>query len=222
MIPKEIFDFLVELSIHNNREWFQDNKPKYLRAKEAFEAYTNKLIALINTIDPSIGHPAAKDCVFRIYRDARFSKNKDPYKNNFGAYISHGGRKSTYAGYYFHLEPDNSFIGGGIYCPSPKVLKSVREAIIENTQSYKSIIEDSAFKKVFPEIWGERLKTAPKGFDKTDPNIHLVQNKSYTVISHLSDEEVLSENIDQKIEAVYRLLHPFNKFINQSIKRSLS
>ncbi|MGQ1787367.1 MULTISPECIES: DUF2461 domain-containing protein [unclassified Saccharicrinis] len=222
MIPKEIFDFLVELSVNNNREWFQENKPKYQTAKEAFEEYINQLIGVVHNIDPSIGHPHAKDCIFRIFRDVRFSKNKEPYKNNFGAYISHGGRKSPYAGYYLHLEPDNSFIGGGIYCPEAKILKSVRESIIENPEEYRAIIEDAKFKKVFPEIWGEKLKTAPKGFDKTDPNIDLIKNKSYTAVTNVSDKEIQAKNMDKKIEKIFTIMKPFNDFINHGVKKALS
>ncbi len=222
MIPKEIFDFLVELSVNNNREWFKDNKPRYQIAKEAFEEYINKLIGVVHSIDPSVGHPEAKDCVFRIFRDVRFAKNKEPYKNNFGAYIAHGGRKSPYAGYYLHIEPDNSFIGGGIYGPQPNVLKSVRESIIENAEEYRSIIEDTKFKSVFPEIWGEKLKTAPKGFDKNNPNIDLIKNKSYIALINVSDEQINAKDFGKTIEDVFAIMKPFNDFVNHGVKDAMS
>ncbi|WP_075590390.1 DUF2461 domain-containing protein [Labilibacter marinus] len=221
MVPKEVFEFLVELSINNNREWFQDNKSKYQQAKESFEEYTNQLIGIIHSIDKTIGHPHAKDCTFRIYRDVRFSKNKEPYKNNMGAYIAHGGRKSPYAGYYVHIEPDNSFMGGGIYMPQPAVLKSIRESIIENVDEYKAIVDEPTFTKTFPEIWGEKLKTAPKGFDKTDPNIDLIRNKSYAVTIKLSDKQIQSKSLEDKIKTTFTTMKPFNDFMNHAVKNSL-
>lgn len=222
MIPSVIFEFLKELTVNNNKEWFQENKPKYQQAKKEFESYVNELIAIVHAIDPTVGHPHAKDCIFRIFRDVRFSKDKTPYKNNFGAYVAHGGRKSPYGGYYLHIEPDNSFIGGGIYCPQPNVLKAVRESIVEYPDDYKKIIEDKSFKKVFPEIWGDRLKTAPKGFPKDDPNIDLIKLKSYTLITALSDKQIGSKNIENKISEVFKIMKPYNDFLNSAIKESLS
>ncbi|SMO60462.1 TIGR02453 family protein [Saccharicrinis carchari] len=221
MIPKEIFDFLVELSVNNNRDWFNNNKPKYQSAKEAFEQYIDQLIATLHGIDRSIGHPDAKDCTFRIFRDVRFAKNKQPYKNNFGAYIAHGGRKSPYAGYYFHMEPDNSFVGGGLYNPEPQILRSVREHIIKNADEYRQIIDNKKFKSIFNEIHGEKLKTAPKGFDKNDANIELIRYKSYAAITPLSDEQIRAKNIDKKIIDIFTVLKPLNDFINRGVKKAL-
>ncbi|MCW3788776.1 DUF2461 domain-containing protein [Plebeiibacterium sediminum] len=222
MIPSTIFDFLKELTVNNNKEWFNDNKSKYQTAKDDFESYIDQLIALVHSIDPTIGHPHAKDCIFRIYRDVRFSKDKLPYKNNFGAYIAHGGRKSPYAGYYLHIEPDNSFIGGGIYCPQPKILKTVRESIMDNAEEYVDIIKNKTFKKTFPEIWGEKVKTAPKGFSKNDPNIDLIRPKSYALITNLTDEEILDPKFEKQVIKTFNIMKPFNDFLNIAIKKGLS
>ncbi len=222
MIPSTIFDFLKDLTVNNNKEWFNDNKIRYQTAKDDFESYIDQLIALAHSIDPSIGHPHAKDCIFRIYRDVRFSKDKLPYKNNFGAYIAHGGRKSPYAGYYLHIEPDNSFIGGGIYCPNPQILKTVRESIMDNAEEYIGIIKNKTFKKTFHEVWGEKVKTAPKGFSKNDPNIDLIRPKSYALVSNLSDEEILDQKFEKQIIKTFKTMKPFNDFLNIAIKKSLS
>ncbi len=222
MIPTTILDFLNELTVNNNKDWFIEKKEKYQQAKEDFESYINELILIVHSIDPKIGHPHAKDCIFRIYRDVRFAKNKLPYKNNFGAYIAHGGRKSPYAGYYFHIEPDNSFIGGGLYCPQSNILKSVRESIMENTEEYKQIINDKLFKKTFHNIWGERVKTAPKGFSKNDPNIDLIKPKSYALVAELSNKDILSSKIENHIRKVFQTMKPFNDFINIAVKESLT
>lgn len=218
MLPKGIFDFLVQLSINNNKEWFQENKPMYQKAKVDFEEYINNLIGIVHSIDDSIGHPNAKDCMFRIFRDVRFSKNKLPYKNNFGAYMALGGRKSPYAGYYIHIEPDNSFVGGGIYSPQPAELKAIRTSIIENPDEFKSIIEAPKFNELYPEIYGEQLKTAPKGFDKNDPNISLVRHKSYAVVHKLTDKQVLSNNLNTIIKDLFTTMKPFNVFLNEALK----
>ncbi len=218
MLPKSIFEFLVQLSLYNNKEWFNENKEWFLKAKSDFESYVSQLIDRVYNIDSSIGRPEAKDCIFRIYRDVRFAKDKLPYKNNFGAYMSLGGKKSIYAGYYIHIEPDNSFVGGGMYCPQPNELKLVREKILEQADSYKAIIEAPEFKIHFPTIIGDTLKTAPKGFDKNDPNIYLVRNKSYAVMMPLSDETVLSNDLNLIVENAFFTLVPFNNFLNDAIK----
>jgi uncharacterized protein (TIGR02453 family) len=110
-----IFEFLKDLKTNNNREWFQANKDRYDRAKREFESFINDLIPMIRTIDPLVDMVTAKDCVFRIYRDVRFSHDKAPYKPNMGAYIARGGKKSEMAGYYVHFEPGESMLAGGFY-----------------------------------------------------------------------------------------------------------
>jgi uncharacterized protein (TIGR02453 family) len=124
---KEILNFISDLKENNNREWFETNKKRYLAVKEKHEIFLDKVIEGIrSSVDPQLGELTGKDCVFRIYRDVRFSPNKEPYKNHIGAYIARGGRKSPRAGYYIHLDPGNCFAGGGIYMPAPDVLKKIR------------------------------------------------------------------------------------------------
>ena len=139
MINKNILLFLNELKNNNNRDWFHANKPKYNEAKVEFENYINNLIPEIGKFDNEIKHLEAKECIFRIFRDVRFSKDKSPYKPNFGAYIVKGGKKSGNAGYYLHIEPENSFLGGGIYMPPSNILKAIRIEIYENIDEFKSI-----------------------------------------------------------------------------------
>lgn len=120
-----IIKFLQNLEKNNNREWFKDHDKEYKKAKKEFENFVIKLIIEINKFDNSIGYVEPKDCIFRIFRDVRFGMNKDPYKNNFGAYIATNGRKSLTAGYYIHIQPDESFAGGGIYSPPSDILKKL-------------------------------------------------------------------------------------------------
>ena len=213
---ESIFSFLGELRFNNNRDWFNANKSTYLEVKTRFDGIISKLIEQLASDEEALSFLLPKDCVYRIYRDARFSKNKDPYKMHLGAFISPGGRKSPHAGYYLHLEPGNCSIGGGIYKPVPAYLKSIRSKIIAEPKKYLELINDKAFQGVFSEIYGERLKLAPKGFSKDDPNIDLIKNKSYFVVNKFEDifdEDAFLEHIT----SVYAVQKPFNDFLNEAI-----
>jgi len=212
-----ILNFLNDLKQHNNRDWFQDNKQRYEEAKNNFFDLTDFLIAKIKEFDASVDVNSAKECAFRIYKDVRFSKDKTPYKTNMGAYISKSGRKSTHAGYYIHIEPGTSFAGGGMYCPQTDVLKTLRQSIAEDATPLRSILSKPTFKTVFPELYGETLKTAPRGFDKNHPDIDLLRFKSYTVIKYLADKELVSEQFLDNTLNVFKTQKPFNDYLNACI-----
>ncbi len=215
---KAIIQFLKELKDNNNREWFSENKNRYEENKNKIAFITQLLVAEIRKFDETIPMLEAKDCMYRIYRDARFSMNKDPYKTNFGTEISKGGRKSVFAGYYLHIEPGASFIGGGVWCPEPKVLKAVREEIYRNPKDFKNIIDNKNFSAIFPNIEGEKLKVAPKGFDKDFVDIDLLRYKSYTFINHVTDKEVCSDNFINEVINKFKTLYKANRFINDAIE----
>ncbi len=160
-----VIDYLKALQQNNNREWFQANKASYDQARVSFELFLTRVIAGITTFDTSIGVPVPKECIFRIYRDVRFSPNKLPYKNHFGAYIAQGGRKSMLPGYYIHLEPGASFAGGGMYQPDPVMLKKIRQEIYFNADEMLTIVNDAGFKKTFGALSAEdALKRPPRDF----------------------------------------------------------
>jgi uncharacterized protein (TIGR02453 family) len=213
---ENIYSFLGDLRFNNNRDWFNSNKSRYLDAKQSFDQMIEKLIDRLAELDEAFSLLLPKDCTYRIYRDARFSANKDPYKMHFGAFIAIGGRKSPFAGYYLHLEPGKCSLGGGIYKPMPVYLKALRSKIIKEPGKYLELINDKQFKSVFPEIYGERLKLAPKGFSKDDPNIELIKNKSYFVVYELEDIYEETAFLDQ-ITSVYKIQKPFNDFLNEAI-----
>lgn len=133
---KNVIEFLSGLKANNNREWFQANKNQYEESREKILFITELLINEIRKFDKDIPAMDPKDCLFRIYRDVRFSHDKQPYKTHFGSYIARGGRKSTRAGYYFHIDPDASFLGGGIYMPESNVIKALRNAIYEQPEVF--------------------------------------------------------------------------------------
>jgi uncharacterized protein (TIGR02453 family) len=210
-----IFDFLKDLKTNNNREWFQDNKNRYTIARQSFESFIDELIPVIRAIDSNIDLITAKDCVFRIYRDVRFSHDKSPYKTNMGAYIARGGKNSQMAGYYVHFEPGGSFLAGGIYMPQPEILKKIRDEIYYRTDDFKSIITNRDFLKCFGMIEDpEKLKNPPKGYSKDFPEIELLKYRNFAVMHHVSDESALSDGYLEYAKNVFKILYPLNVFFN--------
>lgn len=215
---KTIFNFLKQLKENNNREWFSENKKLYEDAKDEFETFVNALIPEIKVIDSTVDVNSAKECIFRIYRDVRFSKNKEPYKTKFGAYIVKGGKKSPYAGYYLHLQTGESFAGGGIYMPQPDILRTIRENIYNDSENFKRVISKPEFRKYFGEIIGDKLKTYPKGFPKNFNDIELLRFKSYTIMHSLKEEEFLDKNLMNKLLKIYSAQYEFNSYFNSVIR----
>ncbi len=212
---KTPLDFLNALKLNNNREWFKANKPAFDDAKEQFIYYVDSILDELKKMDENIENTLkAKDTIFRIYRDVRFSKNKEPYKTNFGASISKGGRKSSNAGYYIHLEPGNSFIGGGIYMPTSDKIKSIRLSIYNNPEKFLKIINDTKFRATFGEIHGEKLKSYPRGFDKNFEYIDLLKYKHYAVLSEVSDDFWIKKNSLEATMQKFKTLYPFVEYLN--------
>ena len=215
---KEVIHFLELIETNNNRDWFNANRPLYDNAREQFELTVTKIIAGISTFDISIGQLLAKDCTFRIYRDVRFSKDKMPYKTHMGAYMEAGGRKGGKSGYYMHIEPGKSFIGGGIYMPEPEKLKKVRQEIHYNADEFKKIINHPDFKKAFEKLSEEdMLKRPPKDFPPDFADISLLKYKSYVVGRTLNDTEVSSDSLASTAIEIFKTMKPFIGFLNRAI-----
>jgi uncharacterized protein (TIGR02453 family) len=214
---KKSLSFIGDLKNNNHKEWFHANRPRYEKARNEFLAFVEALVNGIQTFDPSIGPIEPKNTVFRINRDIRFSNDKSPYKTNFGTFIVPGGKKSGNAGYYFHLEPGNSFAGGGVYHPMPDVLKKIRNEVYENAEEFQGIIKDEAFYDYFGELYDDRLKTPPKGYPKDFEHIELLKYKSYTVWRNFDDSMVTGAGLLEETLKAFKLMYPLNKFINYSI-----
>ncbi|MFO7657102.1 MAG: DUF2461 domain-containing protein [Bacteroidales bacterium] len=221
MISNDVLNYLKKLSKNNNKEWFQDNKPMYEKAKKEFELSVQLLIIEIGKFDKTISGLEPKECIFRIFRDVRFSHDKTPYKTNFGAYMAPGGRKSGRAGYYLHIEPGSYFLAGGIYMPPSDTLKKVRNEIFHNLDEFKEIIHHDNFKKLFGQVWGKRLSTAPKGFPKDFEGIEYLKYKDYNMINELNESAITDEGFISFAAEVFRAMVPFNRFINQAISGSI-
>jgi uncharacterized protein (TIGR02453 family) len=218
-----ILDFLRELKDNNNREWFLSNKSRYEYLKTEFEVFSKELITAISAFDDEIKHVEAKDCIFRIYRDTRFSHDKTPYKTHFGVFIaSSGGRKSQRGGYYIHLDPAESFVGCGVWCPQPDLLKALRQSVCDNIEELNAIRQHPDFTKYFNEFFQEdKLKTIPKGFPKDFVEPGLLKLKHYLVSHVLSDRILKSDNCVSDIAEILRCAHPFNKFLNFTVDEVL-
>lgn len=217
----KVLDFLTDLSVNNNREWYNANKKRYEESREKVLFLTEVLINEIRKFDPEIPVLDPKDCVFRIFRDVRFSNDKRPYKTNFGAFIAKGGRKSINAGYYFHIDPTGSFAGGGVYMPANEPLKAIREYIAENGEEFLDIIQDKNFKKIYPELMDDKLKTAPKGFPKDHEFIDLLRYKSFVFSNQFNKSQVSANNYIELLVQSFKTLQPVNKFLNDALDKNL-
>ena len=207
--------FIKSLKLNNNREWFQANRGKYEEARQEFLAFVEKIINELGLIDPDLGPVDYRSGVFRINRDIRFSKDKSPYKTNFGVFIVKGGKKSGNAGYYFHLEPGKSFVGGGLYHPMPEALKVMRNEIYENAEEFTDILRGKAFYDFFGDLWdGDMLKTPPKGFPKEFEHIDLLRHKSYIAGRNFDDKLLIGDRLAEETLNAFRLMVPLIRFLN--------
>ncbi|GAB4285231.1 MAG: DUF2461 domain-containing protein [Marinilabiliales bacterium] len=219
ILDSSIIEFLRQLTVNNNKPWFHENKAMYNDARASFEKFTDYIIDKISEFDKEISGLKSKDCLFRIYKDVRFSKDKTSYKTNFGAYIAKQGKKSGFAGYYIHIEPDNSFIGGGVYMPQSEKLKKIRKEIYNKPQAFINIINNPSFIKTY-KLVDDKLKTAPRDFDKNWEHIDLLKYKSYAVIKKYSDKDILNKNYVENIIDDFKTLKPLNDFINKALSKT--
>lgn len=218
----EIAQFLRELRVNNNREWFQANKPRYEALRNYFIDTVQEIINKLSLYDNDLVGLEAKSCLFRIYRDIRFSPNKIPYKTHFSAYMAKGGgRHSEYAGYYLHMEPGNCIVSGGIWMPQPKLLKMLRQDIYDQADEFVQIIDAPPFKAVYPKLEGETLKRMPVGFPTDSPYGEILKHKDFTVMGYKSDDFFTRKDWIDKVVDDFRLLIPFNQFLNYTVEEYL-
>ncbi|ETZ19596.1 DUF2461 domain-containing protein [Pedobacter sp. V48] len=218
MIKPETLAFIKDVAQNNNREWFAENKGRYEIAKADVLAFIDQLIPKLAAIDPEfpIDTPAKK-CLLRIYRDVRFSKNKDPYKNNFGISFSIKGSNIHGPGYYLHIQPGECFLGAGFWMPDAPVLKSIREEIDYNTSEFLSIIDEERFKNTFTLSQEDTLKNAPKGYDIDHPQIEFLKLKSFIAVCPLRDDEFLKSGIVDKLKTAFESVYPFILFLRNAV-----
>jgi uncharacterized protein (TIGR02453 family) len=219
MINSATFDFLEDLTANNDRDWFQANKLRHDEARNNVLDFADKLITKLSKIDPSVSSELdPKSCVMRIYRDVRFSKDKTPYKTNFGAGFSENGKNFNGAGYYLHIHPEHSFLAGGCWMPEGDMLKSIRQEIDYNSADFHEIIEDKAFKKYFGAPDSEyKLKTPPKGYQPEHQDIEYLKLKSFTFSHALTRTELIGSNALEEVCNGFIRLYPFITFLRNAV-----
>jgi uncharacterized protein (TIGR02453 family) len=199
-----IIDFLRDLEQNNNREWFQANKPRYDEGKKEFEDFINSLLPAIAKFDDSIKFLTAKDCIWRIYRDVRFAKDKSPYKTNFGAFMAKGGKKNH---------------SGGVWMPESEVTKKIRNEIYYNYDEFTGILNQKDFKKYFNGIddW-DRQKLPPREFPKDFAGMSLLLNRSFTISHPMEEKTIYSEGLLDYTVKVYKAMVPYNTFLARAME----
>lgn len=215
-ILPDTIGFLKSISVNNNKDWFQKNKPKYDAALDNIKAFVSAVEKDLNQNDV-----IEKSKTFRIYRDVRFSKDKAPYKEYFGSSFMRASAARR-GGYYLHIEPGNSFVGGGFWAPNPADLKRIRDEFEMDDKPIRKIIADKTFKKYFGSLHGEAVKTAPKGFDKDHPAIDLIRMKQFTVTRQFSDEEVLAKNFQKEVVKTYEAMRPYFDYMSEVLTTDLN
>ena len=220
MFKTSTFKFLKDLKKNNNKPWFEKNKSGYLDAKEDAGRFVEQLIKGLGKIDADIAPLHAKDCTYRIYRDVRFSSDKTPYKTHMGAYLNKGGKKVPTAGYYFHIEPGGSMMGGGLWMPMPAELNKVRQEIDYDFSEWTKILGDRRYKKNYPDglDQGEILSRPPKGYDAENPAIGFLKLKSFTTTRSLNDETMLSRSLLKEVTGAFGAMKGYIDFLNRALE----
>lgn len=211
-LQKTTFDFLRDLEKNNNREWFTEHKSRFIDAQENVLQFVTELLEKMGDLDDSFLKIDPKKTLFRIYRDTRFSKDKTPYKINFGASINGIGKKDGSAGYYLHIAPNDSFLAAGMYMIESPRLKKIRKEISEYPEDFLKIVKHDDFKNF--EFTPEKLSRVPQGFDKEDPMAEFLKMKHYTVLTKISDQDLLQESAVDLCFSTFQKMSPLVAYLN--------
>lgn len=215
-IPQEAFTFLNKLAQNNDREWFNENKPEYKAIESEVKEFFNELLIKMQSYDK-----IEKMKMFRIYRDVRFSKNKDPYKTHIsGNFIRI--KPALRGSYYLHIQPGASFIATGFWAPEKEDLLRIRKEFEMDSTEIREILKGKKLKSIWGDLEGEELKTAPKGFDKEHENIDLIRKKQYVFTKNFTDEEVLSPNFITKVNDAFKAIRPFFDYMTEVLTTDIN
>jgi uncharacterized protein (TIGR02453 family) len=220
-IMETALKFLKQLGKNNDKSWFDANRKTYETARQEYIDLIDQVIKGLKKTDPAIGEQTGKSCLFRINRDIRFSKDKSPYKTNFGASINAHGRSSMMPGYYVHLEPGKSFVGGGLYMAEPAMIKKIRQEIDYCFDEFKTILNAPAFKKSYGDLYaGEDVKLVrvPQGYEKDNPAAEYLKLKSWIVMRPVTDEEMKSPKAASMLIGHLEAMQPLLKFLNKALE----
>ena len=219
MLQSSTIQFLKALKNNNNKEWFDKNRKIYEQAKADYLNFVTIMLNEIQGFDTSLMELQPKQCIFRLNRDVRFSKNKDPYKTNFGASFSKGAKKVQSAGYYFHLEPGENFVGGGLWMPMAPDLNKVRQEIDYCYKEFSSILKKPAFKSTYGDMDNSmKLVRPPKGFDVDNPALEYLKLKSFVVTRSIKDTELTDKQLVKNVVKDFKTIAPLVHFLNRAIE----
>ncbi|HUR32078.1 MAG TPA: DUF2461 domain-containing protein [Saprospiraceae bacterium] len=208
--------FLKELEKHNNREWFTAHKDQYDAALANVNQFRDAVVQQLSKKD------AIEDGrVFRIYRDVRFSKDKAPYKNNFGIHFTRSGKERR-GGYYLHLQPGETFAGGGFWAPEPHDLKRIRDEIEFDDKPIRKIVSNKTFVKYFGTLNGDELKTAPSGYDRDHPAIDLLRKKQFIIGRKFKDKEVNDPLFLKEVILSFEAMRPFFDYMSEVLSTDVN
>jgi uncharacterized protein (TIGR02453 family) len=220
MLAKETLQFLGDLKANNNRDWFLANKKRYEDYKKDYHQLIADLLEVMKPQDASLEMLEVKNCTFRINRDIRFSKDKSPYKTHMGIWLPSGSRNGESSGYYLHIENENSFVGGGMYCPQPEQLQKIRKEINFFHEDLEAIINQKSFQTVYGNLNRDEnttLKNPPKGYEKEHPAIEFLKLKSFTATQKFDSKIVTQKGFVTEISQKMMALKPLNDFINRAL-----
>ncbi len=211
-----VIEFLRELSAHNEKPWFDAHKETYREVQALFFSFTERFIAGVEEFDKSVSGLTPKDCTWRIYRDIRFSADKTPYKTHFGAWVAPQGKKAGYAGYYIHIQPDEQFymLCAGLHCPTPAMIRSVREEIMTDGDSFHAAVQETAGFTLDRSVATKRI---PAGYPADDRYAEYYKLKEYIVEQRLSESDILSPSFLDSALARFRTTAPFVAMLNRCV-----
>jgi len=220
--PEELFQFLRVLAANNNREWFNENKMRY--RKVVVTPVTDFIEAIRPRVEKISKHYTVDSrphggSMFRIYRDTRFSKDKTPYKEHVGCQFRHeAGKDAHAAGFYVHLAPDEILFGGGVWNPPNPVLGKIRDAIVDNPNSWKKIVSNKTFKKRFGGVHGDGLQRPPRGFAADHPHIEDLKRKTFFAMQSVDPELALSPQFITEVTGAFKAASPLMEFLTTSLE----
>jgi len=212
-IKKDSIDFLKTLAKNNDRDWFNKHKDRYTVAHDNMIDFASALLAGMNKHD-NIETPSGKSSLFRIYKDVRFSKEKLPYNTHWSGGFKRATKKLR-GGYYFHVGPGSSFVAGGFFGPAPQDLQRIRQDIDMNYTDWNKLLTGKTFVKTFEHMQGEKVASAPRGYNKDHPAIELLRHKQFLLRHNFTDEEVLSPDFVRNANDVYKKMRPFLDFMSE-------
>lgn len=220
LIPKSSIDFLNLLKKHNDRDWFNAHKNKYIEEQSHIEQFADALLMELNSHDV-IETLSGKKSLHRIYRDVRFSKEKTPYNTHWSGSFRRAGKQRR-GGYYFHIESGNSFIAGGFWSPSPEDLKRIRDDFAFDATPLRKILKSKSFVSTFGNLQGEQLKTTPKGFDSDNAAIDLLRYKQFLVARKFTDQQVLDKSFLKEANQTFKNMRPFFDYMSEVLTTDIN